>query len=136
MMSDTSIGSAAETTIRTYYDAADNGDADRALALFADDAEIRFGNSESVTGASALLDAAATLHTVCSSMRHDIADVFVNADQTRGTAELAMTYVRHDGSELQVPAAGVFSFDSDHSITSYHVYVDLGELFAGGGSSR
>ena len=133
-MSNITVSSGAEQTIRTYYEAADRGDADRAVTLFADDAEIRFGNAEPGTGAQTIVDEAARLHTVCSAMLHDIANVFVDESDTRGVAELAMTYVRHDGSELRVPAAGVFTFGPDHKITSYHVYVDLADLFAPAGA--
>lgn len=111
--------------IHDYYRLADEGSAEAALALFSEDVEIRFGNTAPTTGVEGLVAAAEGLSAVCKSMSHRITNVFVDRDGRHGVSELAMTYVRHDGSEFSVPAAGVFAFQDNGLISKYHVFVDL-----------
>jgi ketosteroid isomerase-like protein len=126
----TTAFSNAERAIRDYYRHADAGSTESALALFAEDVEIRFGNRPPGKGVATLVSAAANLATVCASVRHEVTNTFVDASGLKGASELAMTYVRHDGSEFAVPAAGIFGFNDDGAITKYHVFVDLTGLVA------
>lgn len=62
-----------------------------------------------------------------ASLRHDVTREFV-ADGTH-VVEALVTYGRHDGKTLSVPAVSIYRRAGDH-IDDYRIFVDLAPLYA------
>lgn len=116
-----------EAQVRAYFHASDSGEFDKAREMLAPDVVFRFGNAEEKHGAESVAAGRKRLREVVADVEHDVRAVHVSGDGRYATAELEMTYRRHDGRSIEVPACVVFGFDGDR-IAEYRIYVDQEDL--------
>jgi ketosteroid isomerase-like protein len=122
---------AKEWADRLYRDAVDRKDAAGYAAAFVEDGWLRFGNNEPIVGRATIEAAIAGFFSAFQSLRHEEA-------RTTSTGNLlfleaTVTYVRHDGKQVSVPAMTVYEM-AETSGTPLarrcNIYVDLAPLFA------
>lgn len=94
---------------------------------FTADAVFVFGNAEPLHGPEAVAAGVGAFFDSIASLRHDITREFV-ADGTH-VVEALVTYGRHDGKTLSVPAVSIYRRAGDH-IDDYRIFVDLAPLYA------
>ena len=111
-----------------YHDFVDKKDAAGFAAVFAEDGTLRFGNEEPLHGRPAIETAIGHFFLAMVSLRHEF-----NAISRAGDTlflEAGVTYHRHDGGVVTVPALTVFEMNEDFQARSCRIYVDLAPLFA------
>lgn len=116
-----------------YSGRVDHKDADGFAAAFTEDATLRFGNSETISGRDAIRVAIAQFFTAFKSLRHHSGRTWIDGDIV--VLEAVVTYIRHDGQEVTVPATTIFhlvpgSAPSPPLADECRIYVDLTPLFA------
>lgn len=116
-----------------YTEHVDHKDADGFAAVFTDDATLRFGNSETLPGREAIKLAIVQFFTAFKSLRHHSGRTWIDGDVV--VLEAVVTYIRHDGQEVTVPATTIFHLvpggaPSTPLADECRIYVDLTPLFA------
>lgn len=117
-----------------YTDAVDHKDAAGFAAAFTEDARMRFGNAEPVVGRGAIEAAIAYFFSAITALRHETVGAWY--DDGALIVEAIVTYTRHDGGIVSVPAVTIFRLtDAAGPPFLAHrcqMYVDLAPLFAPG----
>jgi ketosteroid isomerase-like protein len=122
---------AEEWARRLYAEVVDRKDAAGYAAAFVEDGWLRFGNNEPLVGRAAIEAAIAGFFSAFQSLRHEA---------TRTTSagnllflEATVTYTRHDGKQVSVPAMTVYEMAETSGAPlarRCNIYVDLTPLFA------
>ncbi|HET7459247.1 MAG TPA: nuclear transport factor 2 family protein, partial [Gemmatimonadaceae bacterium] len=94
-----------------------------------------FGNAPTITGRDAIREAIAGFFTAFVSLSHESKGAFLDGDTL--ILEAVVTYTRHDGQLVSVPAvtifriAGIAPNDGGRPVADQcRIYVDLTPLFA------
>lgn len=114
-----------------YADSVDRKDAAGFAAVFAKEGTLRFGNAKPIAGRAQIEQAIAQFFLAMASLRHEF--LAISRDGDTLFLEALVTYTRHDGGIVTVPAMTVFvmaSNDDDFIAKSCRIYVDLTPLFA------
>ena len=117
---------------RLYAEAVDRKDADGFAAAFTDDAWLRFGNNDPITGKDTIRQAIAGFFTLMQSLKHES----TGTTWSDGTlvVEANVTYTLFDGGTVTVPACTIYRFGSASAdpplATKCQIYVDLAPLYA------
>jgi ketosteroid isomerase-like protein len=121
--------SVEERTIRELFAALDAGDVDGALQLMTEDVAFRFGSADPVVGRAAFAEGVSALASTIVSLTHRLLAVWTTvAPDPAVICEMAVTYRRHDGSELTLPCANVFRLQEGR-IADYRIYMDVNPVF-------
>lgn len=122
----------ATTWARDLYEKhVDKKDAKGFAAVFADDATLRFGNNETLTGPKAIEEAIAGFFTAMKALKHETKKLTVHENMM--FLEAFVTYDRHDGKKVTVPAMTVYEMTdtaAGKKAKQCRIYVDLAPLFA------
>lgn len=119
-----------------YRNAVDQKDAAGFAAAFAPDGWVQFGNWPRTTGRDAITAAIAQFFAGFQSLAHKSAGRWLDAGTL--VLEAEVTYVRHDGGTVTVPAATIFRLAQELSAERMpqakecRIYVDLMPLYASG----
>ena len=114
-----------------YADAVDHKDAAGFAAAFTPDAWLRFGNAPPIVGRDAIREAIAQFFAAFDSLRHESKGTFLDGHTL--ILEAVVTYARHDGGVVSVPAVTIFRLVEDSArpvADQCRIYVDLAPLFA------
>ena len=117
-----------------YRNAVDRKDAAGFAAAFAPDVWVQFGNWPRTSGRDAITAAIAQFFEGFKSLSHK--SVATSLDGRRLVLEAEVTYVRHDGGTVTVPACTIFVLAPEPSkagtpqATECRIYVDLTPLYA------
>ena len=118
-----------------YANAVDHSDARGFAAAFTPDAWLRFGNNEPTIGRDAIETAIAGFFTAFVSLSHESRGAYLDADTL--VLEAQVTYLRHDGRKVSVPAVTIFRLVSASGAITLppladqcRIFVDLAPLFA------
>jgi ketosteroid isomerase-like protein len=122
---------AEEWAGRLYRDVVDRKDAAGYAAAFVEDGWLRFGNNEPIVGRATIEAAIAGFFSAFQSLRHE-------TTRTTSTGNLLflearVTYTRHDGNVVSVPAMTVYEMAETSGAPlarRCNIYVDLAPLFA------
>ena len=117
-----------------YANAVDKKDAAGFAAAFAPDGWVQFGNWPRTQGREAITAAIAHFFSGFQSLSHRSAGQWLD----RGTLvlEAEVTYLRHDGRTVTVPATTIFrlagepSEEGNPQANECRIYVDLTPLYA------
>lgn len=118
----------ARADVETVFAAVDRQDAAAFAAAFAPDGVFVFGNAEPVTGRAAIAAAVSAFFDSVRGLQHEIVDVWQAGDTV--VTRLMVTYARHDGTDVTLPAATIWR-GRHGAIGDYRIYADLGPLFVG-----
>ncbi|HNP64768.1 MAG TPA: nuclear transport factor 2 family protein [Woeseiaceae bacterium] len=102
-------------------------DATAFAGFLTDDAHFRFGSTPAVRGKAAIAEAVATFLSSIAALRHSVD--FVTSQANVLVAEGSVNYTRHDGSQIALPFADVFTMDGS-KISNYKIYMDIAPLYA------
>lgn len=115
-----------------YANAVDRKDAAGFAAVFTPDAWLRFGNNPRLEGPETIREAIAGFFQAMVSLSHESKGTFLDGDTL--FLEAVVTYTRHDGNKVSVPAMTVFHLAGKHQgrimADNCRIYVDLAPLFA------
>jgi hypothetical protein len=118
-----------------YRTAVDNKDAAGFAASFTVDGWLRFGNAPPIVGRDAIREAIAGFFGSFAALRHESTGNYLVGDTL--ILEAVVTYTRHDGRVVSVPAVTIFRFASGVDSDALHpradqcrIYVDLTPLYA------
>jgi ketosteroid isomerase-like protein len=122
---------AAAWAQQLYDGAVDRKDAAGYAAAFTDDAWLRFGNNEPLVGRANIEAAIAGFFQAMQTLKH-------TPERTTAIGNLlfleaTVTYLRHDGAEVSVPAMTVYEMAEmagTPRARRCNIYVDLAPLFA------
>jgi ketosteroid isomerase-like protein len=106
----------------------DSMDVTAALEVFAETATMTFGNAESMVGRAAIEAGAAALFTSIAAIRHILLNEWSVGPDT--IAETEVTYSRHDGRQVTIPAVTIWHVGDDGLITDYRVFADQTPVYA------
>ena len=119
---------AARETTRRVFRTIDSRDATAIAALFTEDAVAVFGNQPPMVGRAAIAAGTESFFASVAGLRHEItAEWHTDADTM---AEAAVTYVRHDGGTVTLPAFSTWHTTPAGAIDRYHVYFDPTPIYA------
>ena len=109
----------------------DKKDAAGFAAAFTDDGTVRFGNNDTLRGRQAIEQAIAGFFTAMKALKHETKKVTVHENMM--FLEAFVTYDRHDGKKVTVPAMTVYEMTdtpAGKKAKECRIYVDLAPLFA------
>jgi ketosteroid isomerase-like protein len=106
----------------------DRMDADAWAAYLAENAVMRFGNSDPVQGRRACRDALAAFYETIDGVSHRILEQWEVPGA--GIVESDVTYTRKDGRQVTVPVVTIYRTDREDLIDDYRVFIDLAPVFA------
>jgi len=109
------------------FEAIDAMNVDRFASCLSIDALFRFGSAPQVQGQGAIREAIGGFFSTISGLRHDLHKSFDDGNTL--VIEGAVTYTRHDGSEITLPFANILEVE-DGLISNYKIYADIGPLYA------
>lgn len=109
---------------------ADAKDVDGWTDLMTDDVHFVFGNADAIDGRENLHSTITGFFNAVAGIRHTVIDAWTVDDKI--IQKLSVTYTRHDGSTLTVPAVNLLTL-RDGKISEYLIYVDNSALFAPAG---
>jgi len=118
---------ATAINFKDLFASIDAMDTERFLSFIHEDGTFRFGSSPPVTGREGIRAAVESFFATFAALRHEVGQLIAqdNAVACEGT----VTYTRHDGSTITLPFANMFGVE-DGLISTYHVYIDIGPLYA------
>ena len=122
---------AQEWAHRLYGDIVDRKDARGYASAFVEDGWLRFGNNEAIVGRATIETAIAGFFSAFQSLRHEATRTTVAGNLL--FLEATVTYLRHDGKQVSVPAMTVYEMAEMHGTPRArrcNIYVDLAPLFA------
>lgn len=102
-------------------------DADAFAAFLAEDGVFVYANAEPVRGRMAVREAVAQFFTSIKSLRHAVEAVWTVDDTV--IAKLDVTYHRHDGGSVTIPAMTLWRL-RDGLIADYQIFNDLTPVYA------
>jgi hypothetical protein len=109
----------------------DRKDAAGFAAAFVDDAWLRFGNNEPIVGRTNIEAAIAGFFQAMQTLKHAPERTTVTGNLL--FLEATVTYLRHDGKQVSVPAMTVYEMaemTGAPRARRCNIYVDLAPLFA------
>ena len=117
-----------------YANAVDRKDAAGFAAAFLPDGWVQFGNAPAIAGRSAIETAIAQFFSSFVALRHASTGTWLDGDTL--TLEAEVTYTRHDGKLVTVPASTIFRLARGSAeagspqAKECRIYVDLTPLYA------
>ena len=115
---------------RLYDGAVDRKDAAGYAAAFVDDGWLRFGNNEPIVGRANIEAAIAGFFQAMQTLKHSPERTTVAGNLL--FLEATVTYLRHDGKSVSVPAMTVYEMaemEGKPLARRCNIYVDLAPLF-------
>jgi hypothetical protein len=106
----------------------DGMDTAQSVKLFAESATVTFGNGEPMVGREVIATGTADFYSSIAGLHHRILNEWSLGHDT--IAEAAVTYIRHDGRQVTIPAATIWRVRDDNLITDYRVFIDLTPVYA------
>jgi ketosteroid isomerase-like protein len=121
------------TTIATdfstrLFDASDAFDLDRYVNFLAPDVRFQFGNAAPILGRENVREAVGAFFGTIAGIKHDILVEWF-PEKNVSVQKLSVTYTRHDGNTVVLPAVNILQIQDD-LITDYQIYVDLAPVYA------
>ncbi len=119
-----------------YSKVVDKKDAAGFAAVFTSEASLRFANAEPIAGRAAIGEAIALFFSSFNTLRHEGKAAWLVKKTL--IVEAVVTYRRHDGKTVTIPAVTIFSLagiSADRPdcpvADGCRIYVDLTPLYAG-----
>ena len=113
---------------RNIFATVDSMDVPTITALFAEDGQVVFGNSEPMVGIAEISAGVTAFYGTIAGLRHEIVNDWNVGDDT--IVELKVTYDRVDGQQVTIPCVTIFHTDAAGKIDAYRVYFDVAPIYA------
>jgi ketosteroid isomerase-like protein len=109
------------------YEAIDSKDEQRLARFLTENCTFVYANNDPVIGRANVAEASRKFMALIAGIKHQLVDVW--AFDNVIVSRLEVTYTRHDGSILTVPAVTIWRMRA-RQIDDYRIYVDVAPLFA------
>lgn len=113
--------------INKLFTAIDNKDADAFGEFLAEGCTFRFANQQPVKGRPQVVEYVKGFFASIKDLEHELVDVWELENDI--ICHGMVTYIRHNGSSLNVPFANVFKMDGE-KVRDYLIFVDTSALYA------
>jgi hypothetical protein len=113
--------------IREIFSVVDAKNIEGFLKYLTPDATFRFGNAPALIGHETIRNGLVPFYASINALQHKILGVWV-ADNI-AFSRMEVQYTRLDGRLVTLPVGNFFSF-RDELIADYHVYMDIGPVYA------
>jgi ketosteroid isomerase-like protein len=113
--------------IHEVFASFDAKDVSKLAVFMTDDIQLRLGNAETIQGKSAFVGAVNAFLGSVAGVRHEILNVFTDADAV--IVEFNVTYTRLDANVVTLPCCNVFRL-RDGLIAEYRSYIDAAPVYA------
>jgi ketosteroid isomerase-like protein len=97
-------------------------------ALFAEDAQVVFGNGQPFVGIDEIRSGTTAFLGTIAGLHHTIVQEWNVGDDT--IAELKVTYDRTDGQQVTIGCVTIFHTNAAGKIDAYRVYFDVAPIYA------
>ena len=97
-------------------------------ALFAEDAQVVFGNGQPFVGVDEIRSGTTAFLRTIAGLHHTIVKEWNVGDDT--IVELKVTYDRKDGQQVTIPCVTIFHTTAAGKIDAYRVYFDVAPIYA------
>jgi ketosteroid isomerase-like protein len=105
----------------------DSFDVEGWASMMTDDVHFKFGNADPIDGRANVIAAIHMFFDSIAGIKHQVLDEWRVSDKL--IQQLVVTYTRHDGKVLELPAANILTLRGDQ-IAIYQIYVDNSQLYA------
>jgi hypothetical protein len=105
----------------------DSMDAHVFVSNLAENCVLRYANHPEVDGRDAIAGAIGAFYETIAGLRHEPRNELTVGDTS--VLQFDVTYTRHDGGEVTVPAVSIVRSDGE-LIDDYRIYVDLAPVYA------
>jgi ketosteroid isomerase-like protein len=122
------MSATARPHTRDLFALVDTMDVATISALFAEDAQVAFGNSQPFVGIEQIRTGLTAFFDTIAGLRHDIVNEWNVGDDT--IVEFEITYARKDGRQVTIPCVTIFHVDAAGKIDAYRVYFDVTPIYA------
>jgi ketosteroid isomerase-like protein len=122
------MSATARPHTRDLFALVDTMDVATISALFAEDAQVAFGNSQPFVGIERIRTGLTAFFDTIAGLRHDIVNEWNVGDDT--IVEFEITYARKDGRQVTIPCVTIFHVDAAGKIDAYRVYFDVTPIYA------
>ncbi len=95
--------------------------------MLSEDSRFKFGNFPEAQGKTNIHQAQTDFYKTIKALKYDVLHVWKNKDSV--VAEMLVTYIRHDGSEITLPVTDVFKIHNN-KVTGTYIYMDVNPLYA------
>jgi SnoaL-like domain len=110
------------------FGASDAFELDRYVGFLAPDVRFQFGNAAPILGRDNVREAVGSFFGTIAGIKHDILVEWF-PEENVSVQKLSVTYTRHDGNTVVLPAVNVLRIEDD-LVTDYQIYVDLTPVYA------
>ena len=122
------MSATARPRTRDFFALVDTMDVATISALFAEDAQVAFGNSQPFVGIEQIRTGLSAVFDTIAGLRHDVVNEWSVGDDT--IVEFKITYDRTDGRQVTIPCVTIFHVDAAGKIDAYRVYFDVTPIYA------
>jgi|SRR6516165_7314630 ketosteroid isomerase-like protein len=122
------MSATARPCTRDFFALVDTMDVATISALFAEDAQVAFGNSQPFVGIEQIRTGLSAVFDTIAGLRHDVVNEWSVGDDT--IVEFKITYDRKDGRQVTIPCVTIFHVDAAGKIDAYRVYFDVTPIYA------
>ena len=122
------MSATARPCTRDFFALVDTMDVATISALFAEDAQVAFGNSQPFVGIEQIRTGLSAVFDTIAGLRHDVVNEWSVGDDT--IVEFKITYDRTDGRQVTIPCVTIFHVDAAGKIDAYRVYFDVTPIYA------
>jgi ketosteroid isomerase-like protein len=110
---------------RNLFAVTDSMDVATLASLFAEDAQVVFGNNRPLVGVDEIRTGKP--HSLKRSRASEVVNTWNVGDDT--IDELKVTYDRKDGQQVTIPCVSIFHTDATGKIDAYRVYFDVAPIY-------
>ena len=122
------MSATARPCTRDFFALVDTMDVATISALFAEDAQVAFGNSQPFVGIEQIRTGLSAVFDTIAGLRHDVVNEWSVGDDT--IVEFKITYDRKDGRQVTIPCVTIVHVDAAGKIDAYRVYFDVAPIHA------
>lgn len=112
---------------REIFETVDRMDAKGFASYFTEEGLFRFGNAPTAKGRDEITGAVEQFFSSIKALKHQVVDTW--SSEGVDIVEVEVTYTRHDDSQIDLTAAGIFRVQ-DELISDYRIYMDINPLYA------
>jgi ketosteroid isomerase-like protein len=120
------VSTSTSTTSELLRDI-DSMDAKAFASHLSENCVLRYANNDEVVGRDAIEQAIAGFFGTIKGLEHRVVNEWAVGDAT--ILQFEVTYTRHDGGQVPVPAVTIFR-RGDDLIDDYRVFIDLTPVYA------
>jgi hypothetical protein len=106
----------------------DSMDANRFASNLSENCVLRYANHPEVHGREQIAGAIGAFYETIGGLRHEPVNEWTVGDTT--VLQFDVTYTRHDGGVVTVPAVSIVRSSNGELIDDYRIYVDLAPVYA------